>query len=286
LLTGFGIDPDQGLSQADELRVVRLAAELGYESAWTNAGPDAAAFERCRGWHLASGLPVGISAVPAPGQPPAFYADHARQLWELTGGHFTLVVGSGLLSQPAKKMPAYLGELRTLLPAGAPLYLAALGPLMLTLGGELADGVALNWCSAKQVAWSRQIVVDAAQAAGRSTPRIVEYIRTAVDPDPDLARRTVAEAAQRYLQMPPYRRHFERMGVAPELQRLERSKSPPSPELVAAIGAAGAPGATRANFERLATGLDLPIVRVLVTERGDFESARRVLEECAPDSPR
>ena len=286
MLTGFGIDPDQGLSQADELRVVRLAAELGYESAWTNAGPDAAAFERCRGWHLASGLPVGISAVPAPGQPPAFYADHARQLWELTGGHFTLVVGSGLLSQPAKKMPAYLGELRTLLPAGAPLYLAALGPLMLTLGGELADGVALNWCSAKQVAWSRQIVVDAAQAAGRSTPRIVEYIRTAVDPDADAARRTVAEAAARYAQMPPYRRHFERMGVAQDLDQLERSKSPVSPELVAAIGAAGVPGATRANFARLATGLDLPIVRVLVTRRGDVESARRVLEECAPDSHR
>jgi hypothetical protein len=34
--------------------------------------------------------------------------------------------------------------------------------------------------------------------------------------------------------------------------------------------------------ERLATGLDLPIVRILVVRRGDVESARRVLEECRP----
>jgi hypothetical protein len=30
-------------------------------------------------------------------------------------------------------------------------------------------------------------------------------------------------------------------------------------------------------------GLDLPIVRILVSRPGDFESARRVLEECRPD---
>jgi hypothetical protein len=41
----FSIDPDQGLSAADELRLVRLAADLGYESAWTPSGPDDAAFD-------------------------------------------------------------------------------------------------------------------------------------------------------------------------------------------------------------------------------------------------
>lgn len=282
--TGIGLDPDQGLSEADELRVVKLAADLGYDSAWTNAGADAASFERCRRWYLASGLPVGISAVPASGQSVEFYASHARHLWDVTGGQFTLVVGSGLLSRPAKKMPGYLSDLRTRLPTGAPLHLAALGPLMLRVAAELADGVALNWCSAEQVAWSRQVLLDAANAAGRLMPRVIEYIRTAVDPDVELARATVLNAAVRYLQFPPYRRHFERMGVADELRRLEESKRPPSLELVSAIGAAGAPGATRARFEHLAAGLDLPIVRILVTERGDFESARRVLEECRPQA--
>ena len=279
---GFGLDPDQGLSEADELRVVRLAADLGYASAWTNSGPDAAAFDRCWRWHQASGLPVGISAVPASGQSVEFYANQTKALWDATGGRFTLVVGSGLMPHAAKAMRVYLADLRMRLPPGVPVFLAALGPLMLKVAAELADGVALNWCSAEQVAWSRRIVLDAAHAAGRRVPRVIEYIRTAVDPDADLARRTVAAAAERYAHIPPYRRHFERMGVADELHRLEASKNPPRAELVASVGAAGAPVSTRASFEHLAADLDLPIVRVLVTRRGDVESARRVLEECRP----
>lgn len=281
--TAFSIDPDQGLSNADELRLVRLAAQFGYESAWTPSRADGAAFDRCLSWYRASGLPVGISAVPASGQPAEFYADHARRVWELTGGRFTLVVGSGQMPRAAQRMRAYLVDLRKRLPAALPLYVAALGPLMLRLGGELADGVAINWCTADQVAWSRKELADAAHAAGRSMPRLVEYIRTAVDPDAELARRTVGVAALRYALGPPaYRRHFERMGFADELRRIDGSAVVPSPNLLSAIGAGGMPGQTRALFERLAKGLDLPIARILAVTPGDFESARRALEECRP----
>ena len=100
----FSIDPDQGLTERDELDLVRLGAALGYVAAWTPSRADAAAFERCLRWHEASGLPVGISAVPASGQPPAFYAEHARRVWEGTGGRFTLVAGSGRMAHPAAGM--------------------------------------------------------------------------------------------------------------------------------------------------------------------------------------
>ncbi|TMG17465.1 MAG: LLM class flavin-dependent oxidoreductase [Chloroflexi bacterium] len=196
--TGFALDPDQGLSEADEVRLVRLAADLGYESAWTNSGADAGAFDRCLRWHDASGLPVGISAVPASGRPAPFYAQHAQHLWDATNGRFTLVVGSGLLPRPAQAMRPYLTDLRQRLPAAMPLYVAALGPLMLGVAGELADGVALNWCTAEWIEWSRQTLVTAALAAGRPVPRVVEYVRTAVDPDAELARGRVAAAALRY----------------------------------------------------------------------------------------
>jgi alkanesulfonate monooxygenase SsuD/methylene tetrahydromethanopterin reductase-like flavin-dependent oxidoreductase (luciferase family) len=283
LPTGFSIDPDQGLSASDESALVRLAAELGYDSAWTPSRADEAAFDRCLGWHQASGLPVGISAVPASGQPPDFYAQRARHLWEKTAGRFTLVVGSGQMPRPAQAMPSYLIDLRERLPAEAPLYLAALGPLMLRLAAELADGVALNWCTPEQVTWSRERLADAAKAAGRPMPRVIEYIRTAVDPDRELARRTVTAAALRYaLGVPAYRRHFERMGFGEELRPIETSDGEPSMDVVSRVGAAGTPGETRPEVEHLATGLDLPIVRVLVVRRGDVESARRVLEECRP----
>lgn len=281
---GLGIDPDQGLSDSDELRLVRLAADLGYESLWTPSRADAAAFDRCLRWHQASGLPVGISAVPASGQSADFYADHARRVWEATGGRFTLVVGSGGLPQAAQSMRAYLRELRSDLPAGLPLYLAALGPLMLDVGGQLADGVALNWCTADQVAWSQKRLTDAALAAGRATPRVIEYIRTAVDPDAGLARRAVGAAALRYALGPSaYRRHFERMGFAADLREIEASPDVVAANRLSEIGAGGEPGQARGQFERLARGLDLPIVRVLAVRSGDFESARRALEECRPN---
>ena len=48
------------------------------------------------------------------------------------------------------------------------------------------------------------------------------------------------------------------------------------------VGAAGRPRETREQFDQLARGLDLAIVRVLLTRPGDFDSGRRVLEECRP----
>jgi len=48
------------------------------------------------------------------------------------------------------------------------------------------------------------------------------------------------------------------------------------------VGAWGVPDDVRRQVERLADGLDLPIVRVLVAHRGDAASARAILEECAP----
>jgi alkanesulfonate monooxygenase SsuD/methylene tetrahydromethanopterin reductase-like flavin-dependent oxidoreductase (luciferase family) len=279
---GFSIDPDQGLSPADELRLVRLAAELGYGSAWTPSGADAAAFDRCVRWHEASGLPTGIAVVPASGNSPEFYAEQATRVWKATEKSFTLGVGSGQMRNAAESMRRYIGEVRRRLPGGAPLHLAALGPMMLRVAGELADGVALNWCSAAQVAWSRQRVEDAARSANRQAPQIVEYIRTAVDDDEQLAQRTVATAAARYLAIPAYRRHYERMGVAEELERTLHAGAMASSAFISKIGAAGKPAETRHEFERLATGLDLAIVRVLVTRKGDAESARRVLEECRP----
>ena len=280
---GFSIDDQQGLSQSDELRCVRLAAELGYTSAWTPSHADAGAFDRCLAWHHATGLPTGISVVPASGRPAAFYAQHARRVWDETGGKFVLGVGSGEMDKPARGMRAYIAELRRLLPPELPLYVAALGPHMLRLAGEVADGVALNWCSSEWVAWSRKEVERAASEARRPPPIIAEYIRTAVDPDRSAAREVLGLRAMTYALGPfAYRRHFERMGFADALKRLEGAGPEPNAGLLSAVGAWGAPGEGRSQFRHLAEGLDVAIVRVLITPPGDAGSAERVLEECRP----
>src|SRR2546430_1022029 len=78
------------------------------------------------------------------------------------------------------------------------------------------------------VAWSRARLEAAATAAGRPTPVVAEYIRTSVDPDPPAARATLAASALQYaLGSPAYRSHFERMGFAEELRRLEAGGDEP-----------------------------------------------------------
>jgi len=278
-----GFDPDQGLSDADESRLLQQAAARGYEAAWTPSRPDAAAFDRCLRWNRESGLATGISVVPASGQPPSFYASQAVRVWESTAGHFVLGVGSGQLDRPIKVMREYLSQLRDLLPRELPIYVGAMGRSMLRLAGEMGDGVALNWCSSEQVADARTEVTRAASAAHRPVPVIAEYIRTVVDPDVARARATLSTAMLGYALGPPqYRKHFERKGFAGELKELEAGQRSPSDALLSASGAYGTPGEVKAQVERLAAGLDLAIVRVLVTTRGDAESALRVIEECAP----
>lgn len=221
--------------------------------------------------------------VPASGRPAEFYAQHARRAWDATGGKFVLGVGSGEMVNAARGMRVYMAELQRLLPPELPVHVAALGPRMLQLAAEVADGVALNWCSSNHVAWSRSEVERAASEAGRPAPVIAEYIRTAVDPDRAAARRVLGESVLRYALGPSAnRQHFERMGFAAELQALRSPGVEPSPEFLSAVGAWGAPGEVRSQFQQLAQGLDIGIVRVLATRPGDAESVRQVLEECRP----
>ena len=48
-----------------------------------------------------------------------------------------------------------------------PVYLGTLGPEMLRLAGEIADGVCLNWCTPAQIAWSRERIAEGAERVGR-----------------------------------------------------------------------------------------------------------------------
>src|SRR5690606_21817769 len=68
-------------------------------------------------------------------------------------------------------------------PPQTPVYLGALGPEMLRLAGELADGVCLNWCTPEQIAWSRERIAEGARRVGRdpASVKVVEYIRVCVD---------------------------------------------------------------------------------------------------------
>jgi alkanesulfonate monooxygenase SsuD/methylene tetrahydromethanopterin reductase-like flavin-dependent oxidoreductase (luciferase family) len=169
----------------------------------------------------------------------------------------------------------------------------------LKVGGEVADGLCLNWSSPEQVAVSRHYVTEGTARAGRnaSDVKVAEYIRVCVDDDVDVARRAYARAMAFYalgqLDTPPrsYRAHFERMGYAAELAKVDdlRRRNAPQDEvldalpepMMQAVGYFGRPEGAAAAFRRVAEGLDIAIVRVVAARPG-IDAARLVMKACAP----
>ncbi len=102
-----------------------------------------------------------------------------------------------------------LPELREQLP-GVRLVLAAMGPKMCALGGAEFDGVFFNWMTPEFAAGAREKVEAGAREAGRETPPIFGYVRTAVGPD---AAERLAKEESFYRDLHKgYRDHFDRLG--------------------------------------------------------------------------
>src|SRR5579875_1142477 len=207
MIIGVGLDGRLRLSLAELRAAGSEAARCGFESIWTPAGTVPDAFHVCAQWSQASaevlGVPLrtGTSVVPAPRLwRPVALAMQAATVALFGEGRFVLGIGTGgagpaffaqagFENRPLAVMRDYLEILRPLLrgeevtytgPAlsvsqahlGAdlpttPVYLAALGPQMLHLVGEAADGACLNWATPAQVAWSREQVNEGARRAGR-----------------------------------------------------------------------------------------------------------------------
>jgi 5,10-methylenetetrahydromethanopterin reductase len=284
---------------------------------------------------LDGGIATGISVVPVPVWSPTILASLAGTVGELSGGRFILGIGTGgIYSEdfrrsygrpawpPVSMMRDYVSTTRTLLrgesvehegpsvsmhkvqlsfrPPTVPVFLAALGPQMLRLAGEVADGAALNWCTPEQIAFSRERVNAGAQKAGRDPAelRLAEYIRICVDEDETAARRaytraTMGYALGRHSSNPQagYRAHFGRMGYDADLRKIEEARDRGAPEdelidafpdgLLKSVGYYGKPAGAAAAFRRLAEGLDIAIVRVVAARPG-LDSVRSVMQACAP----
>ena len=182
----------------------------------------------------------------------------------------------------------------------APVYLAALGPQMLRLAGETADGALLNWATPERIAASRARIDEGSARAGRgpgSVPMTM-YIRVCIDDDVAAARQAFGAQVLGYAmgqpgvpQTPGYRGLFAQMGFDAELTELEarRDAGMALPDLVAAapdemlraVGYYGPAAAAPAAFARLSEGLDETIVRV-VTARPGLEPVSQAMAALTP----
>jgi F420-dependent oxidoreductase-like protein len=200
--------------------------------------------------HAVPGLTIGTAVVPTYPRHPFALASQALTVQAATSNR--LVLGIGLSHQvvietmfglsydkPYSHMSEYLDVLMPALRAesvsvsgeqvsgttllsshvpGAeppPVLVAALGERMLDLAGRRTDGTAL-WMTGARTIESYVVprITRAAEAAGRSRPRVLASLPVAVTHDAAAARAEAAETYAFYGTLPSYRAMLDREGVA------------------------------------------------------------------------
>lgn len=183
---------------------------LGYTTLWTNDGasgpglPVIAAAQR-----VTRTIRLGVGVIPCDLRSPAEIAQTVASLG-IDTRRAIIGIGSGRAEHPVDAVRAAVTDARR---PHADIAIAALGPRMCRLAGQLADVVLLNWMTPERVRWARERVAEGARRNGRvRSPVIASYVRVAIGPD---ARERLAAEAARYARIPAYTRRFEAMGVDP-----------------------------------------------------------------------
>ena len=192
-------------------------------------------------------IELGTAVVPTYPRHPVAIAQQALTTQAASRGRFVLGIGlshkiviENMLGfsydKPAKHMREYLKVLAPLLrgegvqfqgeqyrvaaqlqvPSATrcPVLVAALGPTMLKLTGELADGT-ITWMTGPKTLASHiaPTLREAAKAAGRPEPRVVAGFPIIVTRQPAEAREKIAKGLVIYGQLPSYRAMLDREGA-------------------------------------------------------------------------
>jgi F420-dependent oxidoreductase-like protein len=260
---------------------VRALAGAGVRSVWFPQllGTDALTAIAVAGREVPD-VTLGTAVVPTWPRHPMVLAAQALTTQAAVGGRLVLGVGlshqlviEGMMGipfeRPALHMREYLTVLRALVHDGTvdftgetlrvstvmaplsvpgatpfPILVAALGPAMLRIAGELSEGT-LTWMGGKSVVEHRIVptITEAAAAAGRPAPQVVVGLPVCVTADPDAARERAARTYAVYGTLPSYRRLLDE----------EKADGPAD---VAVIGDEdGVAGRIREFFEIGATGV-------------------------------
>ncbi|GAA4485756.1 TIGR03564 family F420-dependent LLM class oxidoreductase [Actinoallomurus oryzae] len=247
---GLVVGDTRGPSTLEQLTgQVRAAADAGFGTAWAAQafGWDALTALAVAGAAV-PGIGLGTAVVPIPQRHPLVLAGQALSVQAATGGRLTLGVGAGVAmmvqemfglpaDRPARRMREYLSVLRPLLRGESvthrgetltavgsvtvpdaeppPVLVAALGPAMLRLAGELADGT-VTWMTGPRSLGDHivPLITKAAETAGRPVPRVVAGLIVCVTNGEAAVRERIAEQYALAGQVPEYRAVLDREGAA------------------------------------------------------------------------
>ena len=243
------------LPTAEFLAVAREAEARGYHTAWTGevSGYDAISVMTLIAGHTER-IRVGSAVLPVQTRTPVVLGLSAASLNHFAPGRVGLGLGlssktvvagwHGLAFSPSLQQIREAVRIIRLVAAGervnvegafyrvknfrmtAPppaepvrVFLGALGPEMLELAGEIADGVVLNWIPPETVPASIKRLEAGARRGGRTLAdfEIASFVRTCVTDDAAAARETLAREITGYATVDVYASFFRSTGFADEV---------------------------------------------------------------------
>jgi probable F420-dependent oxidoreductase len=310
---------------ADLVAAAREAQARGYHTAWLGevSGYDAIVMSTVVATHTET-LHVANGVLPVQTRTPVILGMATASLNHLAPGRFALGLGlssktiveqwHGLTFTPSlaqireaveivRKVAAgervahegqhyrvkgfrYTGALPT---APVRVYLAALGPEMLELAGEIADGVLLNWIPPEAVPASIEHLKAGARKAGRTLDgfEIASFVRTCVTDDAAAARETLARDITGYATVDVYAAFFRTAGYADEVAQVgaawsagDRSGAVKkiSPRMLDGLGVVGDEAFCRARIAEFArSGLTQPVIVPFAPPGADKTTLLRTL---------
>jgi len=229
---------------------IKDVEQRGFETAWM---ANIFSFDAISTLSIAgretSRVKLGTAVTPTYPRHPTAIAQQALTAAAASNNRFVLGIGLshqvvienmlGLsYAKPARHMREYLSVLAPLLrgePANfsgeeyqvagvaldipgataVPLIVAALGPVMLKIAGELADGTT-TWMVGPNTMEEHIVatITKAADAAGKPQPTVIGGLPVALTTNVDAAKEQIAETLTIYGQLPSYRAMLDREGAA------------------------------------------------------------------------
>lgn len=316
--TGLALPLNLALPVKGFVEVAQRAEAVGYDRLWVAEAGNNDAFGLLTAVALGTstvGLATGV--VPIYTRTPSLMAQCTATLQDVSDGRFTLGVGvssktiverwNGVpYDKPLGRIREYVEVVRRLLAwekldhdgtyydvhgymllmnnpqPPSPIIIGALNEQMLKAGGEVADGVCLNWIGAHAVADALAHV----KAGPRETTNAC-FVRVCVTDDLDSARRWAHREVMSYVTVPAYRKAFGVQGWGEVTRRAmelwdggDRKGAAASlpDEFLDTLVLAGDAADVKERFEAFrAAGVDEPVA-FLVSGQSDPAAVRAELE--------
>lgn len=309
--------PVFGFDVRGSAQLARHAEQLGYTDCWSaeTSGPDGFSVASAVGV-LTETMRVGVAIAPVYTRPPALMAMSALAAHQASDGRFCLGLGASspvivegwmgeTLEKPVSRMretvavirAAFAGEkvdvegttfrIKGFRLDGAPkeqlpIFLAALGPQMMALTEEVADGIVLYLASEEGV-----------RIAARACPgkEIAERILCCPDEDEQQVRVAVRWMMTPYVAVPAYNRFIAAQGFETEARQVadawksnerDKARDAISDRLIEALVIMGPAGKCKERLESFrAAGLTTPILAPF-SLTGEPARVQAALEALAP----